>query len=135
MKTFPSVFAILLLLLCVSPSVAFSQTAAPDEQWVSIRYQDKGVNLPATECYGLIHKADLAAMLGSTGKIAGFIKVTRVAVMENGQIFQQSDANANGIRLGFRNVLYIRADTILRVIELDDTFVTQRLLPLKEQPR
>ncbi|HWB58069.1 MAG TPA: hypothetical protein VG733_01190, partial [Chthoniobacteraceae bacterium] len=99
---------------------------------VCIRYQDKGIEQAPTEVYGLIHKTDLAAMLGANGKINGFIKVSRVAVMLNGQIFQMADASDNGVKLGFRNVMYIRADTILRVVELDDTFVTQRLLPLKE---
>lgn len=131
MKPFLPVFAITLLLACFCTPPAFAQQPA-DEVWVCIRYQDRGIDQPPTECYGVIHKGDLAAMLGSTGKIAGFLKVTRVATMENGQLFQLADAAQNGVKLGYKNVLYIRADTILRIAELDDTFVTQRLLPLKE---
>ena len=131
MKSFHRVLIFTLLLICAVRANVFAQPP-PDELWVNISYQDRGINLPPVECYGEIHRADLNAMLGSNGKIAGFLKVVRVAIMDNGQLFQLADVNPNGIKRGYRNVLYIRADTILRIAELDDTFVTQRLLPLKE---
>jgi hypothetical protein len=129
MKSIHALFAMLLLALCAIPCLAADPQ--PDEVWVNIRYQ-AGINLPATEYYGTIRKADLAAMLGSTGKIAGLLKITRVAYMDGGQLYPLAETLANGSKFGFKNVMYIRADTVLRVIELDDTFVTQRLLPLKE---
>ena len=131
MKSFLHVFAIILLFASASQRHARAQPG-PDEVWVSIRFQENGVEQQPAEYYGVIHKADLAAMEGNGGKIAGLLKMTRVAFMENGQVFALGDTLVNGSKFGYKNVMYIRADTILRIIELDDTFVTQRLLPLKE---
>ncbi len=131
MKPFFSFIAILLLVVCAGQGGAFAEPPS-DEVWVNIRFLANGPEQPVTEYYGTIRKADLTAMLGSTGKIAGLLKVSRVAFMENGQIAELSDTLLNGSKFGFKNVMYIRADTILRIVELDDTFVTQRLLPLKE---
>ena len=134
MKPICAIFAILLLSLCALPFGAFGQPQPPatDEVWVSIRFQASGTSLPATEYYGTIRKTDLTAMQGSTGKIAGLLKMTRVAYMDKGQIYPLSETLDNGSKFGFKNVMYIRADTILVITELDDTFVTQRLVPLKE---
>ena len=130
MKTFHRLFLIIALSIATSPGAAPADPPA-DDIWVNIRYQDRGMDQPAVECYGQIHKSDFLAITGSA-KPNEFLKVFRVALMQDGQFLPLSETNDRGIKLGFKNAMYIRADMILRVVELDDTFVTQRLLPLKE---
>jgi hypothetical protein len=132
MKTCHRILLLALLLMALPLShIPAQPPASQDEVWIQIRFLDKGAAQPVTEYYGLIRKDDFAAMRASE-KPNEFLRVSHVAWMENGTMFQLSDTNANGAKFGFKNVMYVRADTILRIIELDDTFVTQRLLPLKE---
>jgi hypothetical protein len=132
MKTFHRILLLALLFMAAARWEAVAQTASGDEMWVQIRYLAWGPGKETAEYYGLIHKSDFIAVMGADQKPNLVLRVTRVSKMENGQIVPLSEENPSGAKSGLRNVMYIRADSIVRVVELDDTFVTQRLLPLKD---
>jgi len=121
---------ILLLFLCFAfpgPLVSYSQTP-PDDAFVAIRFSDGADAQAIEEYYGSVDRKALAALQGNVTPNA-FLKLNHVEVITDGKLVPLSEANYQGTPFGYGGTIYIRIDTIFRIVELDDTYVKQNWPP------
>jgi hypothetical protein len=57
------------------------------------------------------------------------LKLNHVEVITDGKLVPLSEANYQGTPFGYGGTIYIRIDTIFRIVELDDTYVKQNWPP------
>jgi hypothetical protein len=116
-------------LLSLSSPVAAIAAPNPDEVWVAIRVLEKGAIQPAGEYYGALDKKVFEETLERTMP-SGFLKLRHVAWLENGHIIRLAEP-AGGVDYGYGDAMYIRVESVLRIIELDEKFVKERLIRSK----
>jgi hypothetical protein len=116
-------------LLAFSSPVLSIAAPNPDEVWVAIRVLEKGAIQPAGEYYGALDKKVFEETLERTMP-SGFLKLRHVAWLENGRIVRLAEPTG-GVEYGYGDVMYIRVESVLRIIELDEKFVKERLIRSK----
>jgi hypothetical protein len=109
--------------------LSFAQEPS-DEVWVSIAATLKGIAMPPIEYYGTLNRKVFEETLARTIP-SGFLKLRHAAWMEGGRLHRLSEATQDGATYGYSDVLYLRVETVTRIIELDPSFVKQHLLQTK----
>jgi len=104
--------------------------AATDDVWVAVRVVDAEAGQPAIEYYGTLEPKEFDWFSTNTSTVA-FLKLQHVAWMEDGQIVPISRPGADGRDYGYGDVTYLRVDTVVRIIVLNNAFVKAHLLYLK----
>jgi hypothetical protein len=125
MKYTITVFIAIGLLLC--PAGLFSADEPSGEIWVSLDATIKGVGQSTINYYGALDRKVFEATLERTVP-SGFIKLTHTGWMEGGKIHWLADLTQDGEPVGFSDVVYIRVESITRIVELDKKFVKKHLL-------
>ncbi|MFN2623810.1 MAG: hypothetical protein ABR611_13310 [Chthoniobacterales bacterium] len=113
------------LLLC--PASLFCADEPSGEIWVSLDATIKGVGQSTINYYGALDRKVFEETLARTVP-SGFIKMTHVGWIEGGKIHRLSDLTQDGEPVGFTDVVYIRVESITRIVELDKKFVKKHLL-------
>lgn len=115
-----TLFICLLGVLLLHAPVTRGETAS-GEVWVAIRVADRGTGQSGAEYYGSVDRKDLLAAVSAP--VAGsFLKLSHASWLLNGKLSLLSDASYNGVNFDYGNVVYFRVDTILRIVELSDSF-------------
>jgi|SRR5882724_3674481 len=125
MKYAITVLLVVGLLLC-TPRL-FSADEPSGEIWVSLDAAIKGVGQPTVNYYGALDRKVFEETLARTVP-SGFIKLTHAGWMEGGKIHWLADLTQDGEPVGFSDVVYIRVESITRIVELDPKYVKKHLL-------
>jgi hypothetical protein len=96
-----------------------------DQVWVAVRAADKGPGQVDSEYYGSVDRKAFAAMTNLSAP-AGFLKVSHAAWLINGKLIPLSSASYNGVLYGYKDVVYLRMDTIFRIVELNEALAKTR---------
>ena len=123
-----TIFAAVALSICASPLSCGEEPS--DEIWVSIAANIKGVGMPMSEYYGALDRKVFEETLTRTLP-SGFLKLRHVAWLEGEKIHWLSESTQDGSIYGYSDVLYLRVETVTRIVELDKTFVKQHMLQKK----
>ncbi len=122
--------ALILLTSCLVISVgviAWLLQESSEEKgdvFIAVRVADRGAGQPDEEYYGEIEKRALLD-LRHADTATRFIRLTNAYWLINGKQVPISEANANGIKYGYANTVYLRLASVYRIIELQ---------PLVQQP-
>jgi hypothetical protein len=116
--------------LLVFPAGVFCAGEPSEEIWVSLDAAITGVGQPTINYYGALNRKVFEETLARTVP-SGFIKLTHVGWMEGGKIHWLKELRQGGELVGFSDVVYIRVETITRIVELDEKFVQKFLLGRK----
>ena len=133
MKHFLLLFLVLfaLTLFPIANAVAAPDAASgQDLVWVAIRASDKGLNQPGLEYYGSVERKAFNTAVTSPVP-TGFLKLTHASWLSDGKLVAVSESSYNGNSYGYKDVVYIRMDTIFRIIELSDEFTKTHFPPAK----
>lgn len=118
-----SFFSSILILL----STSGCSKSAPDEFWIAIRFAHQGVGQANGEYYGKVEKKAFDSMLSATAP-TGFLKLNNVAWMDDyGKIIPLPETTGTYAKYGYGCIMYLRTETIARIIVLDEKFVQQNL--------
>jgi hypothetical protein len=128
MKYATAIFAVVSLWICMSQLSSAKEPS--DEIWVSLDATIKGVGLPTVNYYGALNRKVFEETLARTVP-SGFLKLTHVGWMEGGKIHWLSELTQDGAPVGFSDVVYLRVETVTRIVELDEKFVKRYLLQTK----
>ena len=123
---------VLVSLLCfVFPGgMSCRAQGAPDDVWVAVRVVDAEAGQAPIEYYGTISEKEIDWFSSNTSTV-GFLKLQHVAWMEDGQVIPISHPGEDGRDYGYGDVTYLRIDTVLRIIVLNDAFVKAHLVDAK----
>ena len=114
-----------LFVFCAVSARSFAESAS-DEVWITVRVADKGVGAGVSEYYGTVNKKGFADMVNAATP-KGFLRLSHAAWMGSGGIVRLRDAKENGNAYGYSDVMYLRADTVLRMIKMDESFAKEHL--------
>lgn len=104
--------------------------SSTDDVWVAVRVVDAEAGQGAIEHYGTISAKEFDWFSNNTSPV-GFLKLQHVAWMEDGQIVPISHLGADGKDYGYGDIAYLRIDTVVRIILLNDAFVKAHFLEPK----
>lgn len=110
-----------------------SQMPTSDQVAIAVRFTDQGPGQAVEEYYGIVEKKDLAALLSGPAP-GSFLKLNNVIVLTGTDFLPLSDAGTDVTKYGYGTSLYVREDTIFRIVELDDAFVKARWGPKENKP-
>jgi hypothetical protein len=128
MKAKRLIFLLVLCICILGANRSYGDNFLPNpDVWVAVRFLDQGPGQPVDEYYGTVPMMTLNAV-GSSGS-TGFLKLSHVSVMTGGNLAPLSQVSADGSSLGYGDTMYIRVDTIFRIVEVDPGFVKLRLTP------
>ena len=129
MRTFLRILlAMCLVAVPVGRSVA--QSPSSGTVWVAVRVADKGPGQPGAEYCGTVDWKSVGALLAMPNP-SGFLELNHAFWLINGKIIPLSDAGVSGINYGYENTVYLRIDTVYRIIRLRDSFVKEHALVAK----
>ena len=114
-----------------SPSGA-SGTQSQAAVWVAIRAADKGPGQPTAEYCGTVDWKAVSALLAMPNP-TGFVELNHAFWMVNGKVVPLSNASVDSVNYGYDNVVYLRIDSIYRVIRLNEAFVKEHGLATGKQ--
>lgn len=120
----------MLLSVWMYTSLLSAAEAPGDDIWVSIDATIKGVGLPTVTYYGAINREVFEKTLERTLP-SGFIRLTHVGWMEGGKVHWLAEVTDGGATVGFSDVMYLRIESVTRIVELDRNFVKQQMLRTK----
>ena len=127
-KSATAILAATFLSIFISP--LFSAEAPSDEIWVAIDATIKGPATAAVEYYGTLNKKVLEGTLTKTTP-SSFLKLSHAGWMEGGKMQWLPEATQSGTTCGYSDVMYLRIETVTRIVELDKNFVKNHLLQIK----
>jgi hypothetical protein len=131
MKTKHLVAVALCYFTILAPLPSWAQ--APDHVWVVVRVVDAEAGQAPIEYYGSIDPKEIDTFSTNTSTVA-FLKLQHVAWMEDGQLVPISHPGADGRDYGYGDIAYLRVDTVVRIILLNDAFVKEHSLEPKAAP-
>ena len=86
--------------------------------------------MPTVNYYGALNRKIFEETLARTMP-SGFLKLTHVCWMEGGKVRSLAEVTQDGAPVGLSDVMYLRVETVTRIVELDNKFVKQQILQTK----
>lgn len=128
--TFKSIIVVFTATVWLSTQPSSSAEEPSEKIWVCIDATIKGLGMPTVEYYGALDRKVFEETLTRTMP-SGFLKLTHVGWMEGGKMHWIAEVTQDGNPMGFSDVLYLRVETVTRIVELDKNFVKQHVLQTK----